>query len=68
MIAGPTGNQPTTQGAAGRDNGSKRSRGGPNAPARADSEEEAQSEESKARIEFMNALLDLRKELSETKE
>jgi len=66
--AGPTGKQPTTQGAAGRDNGSKRSRGGPNAPSRADSHESEVSEEAQARIQFMQTLIEMRDEMKKAKE
>ena len=63
-VGSPTGNQPTTQGAAGRANASTRSRGGPNAPSRQDSQG---SEESQVRIEFMRQLMELRRELQEKK-
>lgn len=57
----PLGSQPQAQGAAGAGNEKRQGRGGPNALAR----KESQDDEAKARIEFMRALLDMRREMQE---
>lgn len=60
----PLGSQPTAQGAAGADNKAPTSRGGPNAVAR----ESLEEEERIARIDFMNMLMEMRREAAASTE
>ena len=61
----PTGNQPTSQGPAGAANRSPKKKGGEGAVAAQESSAEEDELESQARIEFMNALVEMRHALQE---
>jgi hypothetical protein len=58
-----SGNQPVTQGPAGQANDAPTSRGGPGAVARSPAREAAEVDEAQARIQFMDSLVALRKQL-----